>query len=53
MKEIPLEAAQPSPESGTVAPVPGKEVQEMKESMDPYGDMIPYADPAWYQSVCP
>lgn len=51
-KETPPEAAKPSPESGTVAPVPGKKVEELKESMDPYGDMIPYADPSWYHSVC-
>ena len=42
----------PQAESGTVAPVPGKDVEAVKESMDPYGAMIPYADPAWYQSVC-
>ena len=34
-----------------MAPAPGKGVKEMAESMDPYGDMVPYADPSWYQSV--
>ena len=34
-----------------VAPVPGKDVKEIAESMDPYGDLVPYADPSWYQSV--
>ena len=45
-------AAKPQAESGTVAPVPGKNIKEIKESLDPYGDLIPYADPSWYQSVC-
>ena len=45
------EQVKPQAESGTVAPVPSKDVQELKESMDPYGAMIPYADPSWYQSV--
>lgn len=31
--------------------VPGKDVREVKEAMDPFGDLIPYADPSWYQSV--
>ena len=46
------EQVKPQAESGVIAPVPGKDVEEVKESMDPYGDLIPYADPAWYQSVC-
>ena len=41
----------PQAESGTVAPMPGKHVKEVKESMDPFGDLVPYADPSWYQSV--
>ena len=45
------EKVKPQAESGAVAAVPGKDVEETKESMDPYGDMIPYADPSWYQSV--
>ncbi|MCJ1417174.1 hypothetical protein MMC32_003513 [Xylographa parallela] len=40
----------PQAESGTVAPMPGKDVKEVKESMDPFGDLVPYADPSWYQS---
>ena len=46
------EKVKPQAESGVIAPVPGKDVEEAKESMDPYGAMIPYADPSWYQSVC-
>lgn len=45
------ETVKPQAESGTVAPVPGKDVEKVKESMDPYGALIPYADPSWYQSV--
>ncbi|KAL9607455.1 MAG: hypothetical protein Q9167_007631 [Letrouitia subvulpina] len=41
---------EPSAESGTVAPTPGNNVQEAVESLDPYGALIPYADPSWYQS---
>lgn len=40
----------PSAESGTVAPMPGPAAEEEAETMDSYGDMIPYADPSWYQS---
>lgn len=45
------EHVKPSAESGTVAPVPGKDAHEGSESLDPYGALIPYADPSWYQSV--
>ena len=38
-------------EPGTAVPVPAKEKIEPQESMDPFGDIIPYADPSWYQSV--
>ena len=31
--------------------MPGKDAKEAAESMDPYGDLVPYADPSWYQSV--
>ena len=41
----------PQAESGTVAPVPGKDAKEQSESLDPYGDLVPFADPSWYQSV--
>lgn len=42
---------EPSPESGVVAAVPGKHAPEATESLDPYGALIPYADPSWYQGV--
>ena len=41
----------PQAESGAVVPMPTKDAQEAKESLDPYGALIPYADPSWYQSV--
>ena len=46
----------PQAESGTVAPVAGKDAKQVKfakENLDPYGDLVPYADPSWYQSVRP
>ena len=46
------EQVKPQAESGVIAPVPGKDAEEAKESLDPYGALIPYADPSWYQSVC-
>lgn len=45
------EPVKPSAESGTVAPMPGPDAQDEAEPMDTYGDMIPFADPNWYQSV--
>lgn len=41
----------PSAEPGTVAPMPGPAAVELSDALDQYGDMIPYADPAWYQTV--
>ncbi len=41
----------PSAESGTVAPAPGPAAAEESEALDPYGSLIPFADPSWYQSV--
>jgi len=46
------EMVKPQAEPGVVAAVPTQAAEEAKESMDPYGAMIPYADPSWYQSVC-
>ena len=45
------EVAKPQAEPGAVVPVPGMNSREAAESMDPYGDLVPYADPSWYQSV--
>lgn len=34
-------------QAGPAAPVPKEET--VKEALEPWGDMIPYGDPAWYQ----
>ncbi|KAE9369914.1 acyl-CoA dehydrogenase [Stipitochalara longipes BDJ] len=40
----------PKPESGAVVPVPtAAPEREMLEALDPFGDLIPFADPSWYQ----
>jgi hypothetical protein len=46
------DVVKPSAESGVVAPMPTEAAEEEAEAMDPYGDLVPYADPSWYQSVC-
>jgi hypothetical protein len=45
------EIVKPSAEPGVVAPQPTEAAAEEAEALDPYGDLIPYADPSWYQSV--
>ena len=45
------ETVVPSAESGTVAPMPGKDSREEVEALDSFGDLVPYGDPSWYQSV--
>jgi hypothetical protein len=42
----------PSTESATVAPALGPVAAGESEALDPYGSIIPFADPSWYQSVC-
>lgn len=49
--QVEKEIVKPSPESGAVAPMPGKDAEEHAEALDPYGALIPYSDPSWYQSV--
>ncbi|KAL6243775.1 hypothetical protein RBB50_009209 [Rhinocladiella similis] len=39
----------PQAESGTVAPAPGPSAAEEAEALDPFGDLIPFGDPNWYQ----
>ncbi|KAJ9633827.1 uncharacterized protein PV06_05668 [Exophiala oligosperma] len=39
----------PQAESGTVAPAPGPGAAEEAEALDPFGDLIPFGDPNWYQ----
>jgi hypothetical protein len=49
------EVAKPAAESGTVSAAPGPDAEEELGELDPpldaYGDLIPYADPNWYQTV--
>jgi len=44
------EIVKPSAEPGVVAPQPAPTAEEEAEALDPYGDLVPYADPSWYQS---
>ncbi|KAF2735143.1 acyl-CoA dehydrogenase NM domain-like protein [Polyplosphaeria fusca] len=44
------DVVEPSAEPGAVAPQPTAAAEEEAEALDPYGDLIPYADPSWYQS---
>ena len=51
-KKKKTEVVQPQAESGAVAPVPGPGAnQEESVALDPFGDLVPFADPSWYQSV--
>jgi cytochrome b involved in lipid metabolism len=49
VKEEKKELVKPKAESGAVVPVPA--VEEV-ETLEPFGDLIPFADPSWYQGVC-
>jgi len=46
------EIVKPSAEPGYVAPMPGKDVKEMSQAFEGFGDLVPYADPSWHQTVC-
>ena len=45
------DVVKPEAVSGAVVPQPTEAAAEAAEAMDPYGDLVPYADPSWYQSV--
>jgi predicted heme/steroid binding protein len=45
----PAQKVVPQAESGTVAPAPGPAAQEEAEALDPFGSLIPFGDPNWYQ----
>ena len=45
------EVVKPSAESGAVAPMPAGAEPEEAEAFEQFGDLIPYADPSWYQTV--
>ena len=40
----------PAAESGVVAPMPAQAAEEV-EPLDPFGDLVPFADPSWYSGV--
>lgn len=42
---------EPSAEPGVVVPMPGPAAKEERERLEEFGDMVPFADPAYYQSV--
>ncbi|KAF2131942.1 short-chain specific acyl-CoA dehydrogenase mitochondrial precursor [Dothidotthia symphoricarpi CBS 119687] len=44
------EIVEPELNSGVVAPMPTEAAAEESEPFDSYGDLIPYADPSWYQT---
>ncbi|KAK7525388.1 acyl-CoA dehydrogenase/oxidase [Phyllosticta citriasiana] len=45
----PAEVAKPKPEPGTVSVTP-RGAPEQSEPLDQFGDLVPYADPSWYQT---
>ncbi|KAG4418751.1 hypothetical protein IFR04_008113 [Cadophora malorum] len=47
-KEEKNETVKPQAESGAVVPVPASDNVEV-ETLEPFGELIPFADPAWYQ----
>jgi cytochrome b involved in lipid metabolism len=42
----------PEANSGVIAPQPTAAAAEESEPFDAFGDIVPYADPSWYQTVC-
>jgi hypothetical protein len=44
------EVVKPEAVSGAIAPQPTSAAAEL-EPFDSFGDLIPYADPSWYQTV--
>jgi hypothetical protein len=55
---LPTPPATPPPQekkvkvAPTPAPAPAMANAKEAEALDPYGSIIPFADPSWYQSVC-
>jgi hypothetical protein len=45
----PIETAAKAPAK---APPAGVSETVIAKSLDPFGDLIPFADPAWYHGVC-
>lgn len=51
-KKSEQKVAEPKAESGTASAQPGPDAGQLTEALEPFGDMIPGADPNWSQSVC-
>lgn len=49
-KPAPAPKATPKAEAGTVSAEPAAGAQEEFEALEQFGDIIPYADPNWYQT---
>ena len=45
------EIVKPEANSGVVVPMPTEAAADEAVPFDSYGDLIPYADPSWYQTV--
>jgi hypothetical protein len=45
------EIVKPEANSGVIAPQPTSAAAEEVEPFDSFGDLVPYADPSWYQTV--
>ena len=50
-KQEKKDIVKPEANSGVVAPQPTSAAAEESEPFDSYGDLVPYADPSWYQTV--
>ena len=50
-KEEKKEIVQPEANPGVVAPQPTAAAADESEPFDSFGDIVPYADPSWYQTV--
>lgn len=50
VKKEKKDVVKPEANSGVVAPMPSEVAAEESEPFDAYGDLIPYADPSWYQT---
>ncbi|KAF2709539.1 acyl-CoA dehydrogenase-like protein [Pleomassaria siparia CBS 279.74] len=44
------DVVKPEAVSGAVVPQPSAAAAQAAEAMDAYGDLVPYADPSWYQT---
>lgn len=44
------ELVKPEAISGAIVPQPTEAAAEEAEAFDSFGDLVPYADPSWYQT---